>query len=77
MALDAEEASTSVKTVVIVGAGAAGLQAAKTLLEHEACINGRLKVVLLEARDRIGGRIYIDRKWAHPFDHGDLVRFSF
>jgi monoamine oxidase len=77
MALNAQEASATVKTVVIVGAGAAGLQAANTLLEHEACINGRLKVVLLEARDRVGGRIYIDRKWNQPFDHGDLALLSF
>ena len=61
-----------VKTVVIVGAGAAGLQAANVLLESSAYIRGRLKVVILEARDRVGGRILIERKWGTPFDCGTL-----
>jgi monoamine oxidase len=38
--------------VIIVGAGAAGLMAAKTLSEN------KIKVCLLEARSRIGGRVY-------------------
>jgi monoamine oxidase len=38
--------------VLIIGAGAAGLQAA-----HELAIAGR-QVVILEARDRIGGRVH-------------------
>lgn len=38
--------------VIIIGAGAAGLMAAKKLSE------GGLKVCVLEARSRIGGRIY-------------------
>lgn len=58
------------KTVVIVGAGAAGLQAANILLESSPYINGRLKVVILEARDRVGGRILIERRWGRPFDCG-------
>jgi monoamine oxidase len=58
------------KTVVIVGAGAAGLQAANILLESSPCTNGRLKVVILEARDRVGGRILIERRWGSPFDCG-------
>jgi monoamine oxidase len=58
------------KTVVIVGAGAAGLQAANILLESSPYINERLKVVILEARDRVGGRILIERRWGRPFDCG-------
>ena len=58
------------KTVVIVGAGAAGLQAANVLLESDAILGGRLNVIILEARDRVGGRIYVDRKWGLPFDLG-------
>ena len=60
----------AVKTVVVVGAGAAGLEAANVLLSHEAYRTGRINVILLEARDRVGGRIYADRRWDVPFDHG-------
>lgn len=40
---------------VVIGAGAAGLAAARALTEHG------LSVAILEARDRIGGRIYTTR----------------
>ncbi len=40
--------------VVIIGAGAAGLAAAKKLQQHG------LNTIVLEARDRIGGRIHTD-----------------
>ena len=58
------------KTVVIVGAGAAGLEAANVLLESDVFLNGRLNVIILEARDRVGGRIHVNRKWGVPFDLG-------
>jgi len=58
------------KTVVVVGAGAAGLQAANVLLESEAFRSGRLNVIILEARDRVGGRIHVDKRWGLPFDLG-------
>lgn len=59
--------------VVVVGAGAAGLAAARSL--HDAGLN----VVVLEARARIGGRIYTHREPGIPepielgaeFIHGD------
>jgi monoamine oxidase len=40
--------------VLILGAGVAGLAAAATLLSYD----DELKVLVLEARDRIGGRVY-------------------
>jgi monoamine oxidase len=50
--------------VLVVGAGAAGLAAAKALLRSG------LTVAVLEARSRIGGRAYTDRSLGAPFDAG-------
>jgi monoamine oxidase len=51
--------------VIVVGAGAAGLAATRTLLERG------LSVVALEARDRIGGRAWTDSEtFGVPFDRG-------
>jgi monoamine oxidase len=51
--------------VVVVGAGSAGLAAARTL------IDARRSVVVVEARDRIGGRAFTDRAtFGVPFDAG-------
>jgi monoamine oxidase len=60
--------------VIVVGAGAAGLIAARELIR---CGNS---VILLEAQDRLGGRIYtwhdsknnIDLELGAEFVHGDL-----
>lgn len=51
--------------VVVIGAGVAGLAAARRLLAH-----GR-RIAVLEARDRIGGRVWTEPE-CHglPFDHG-------
>ena len=45
---------TTTHDVIIVGAGCAGLYAAKTLLE----MDNDYKVLILEATDRIGGRVH-------------------
>lgn len=53
------------KKIIVVGAGIAGLAAARTLADrgHD--------VVVLEARDRIGGRIWTSRQWPDaPVDLG-------
>jgi len=52
--------------VLIVGAGAAGLAAAKRLTET------RCRVTVLEARTRLGGRIWSHDPWraGHPIDLG-------
>ena len=51
--------------VLIVGAGIAGLAAAQTLVDAGS------EVVLIEARDRIGGRIWTSNAWSGvPMDMG-------
>ncbi len=50
--------------VVIVGAGAAGLGAAR------ACARTGKRFVMLEARDRIGGRVFTDTSLGAPYDAG-------
>ncbi|MBT3316090.1 MAG: FAD-dependent oxidoreductase [Anaerolineae bacterium] len=51
--------------IIVVGAGIAGLSAAQTLQKWG------YKVVVLEARSRVGGRIWTSRKWEDaPLDLG-------
>lgn len=49
---------------LVLGAGIAGLAAARTLVDQS------LSVILLEARDRIGGRLWIDTLLGLPLDLG-------
>ncbi len=50
--------------VVVIGAGAAGLAAARTLAESG------LSVIVIEARGRIGGRVFTDASLGPAFDAG-------
>jgi monoamine oxidase len=50
--------------VIVIGAGAAGLAATRSLLAA-GC-----RVALLEARDRIGGRAWTETWYGLAFDHG-------
>lgn len=54
----------AVVNVVVIGAGAAGLQAAAELLRNDP----NLSVTILEARDRIGGRIWTTRESVQTVD---------
>ncbi|XP_077984063.1 amine oxidase [flavin-containing] A-like isoform X2 [Glandiceps talaboti] len=47
--------------VIVIGAGIAGLTAAKTLIESD------VDVIVLEAKDRIGGRIYTTNTSSCPY----------
>jgi monoamine oxidase len=51
-------------SVLIVGAGMAGLSAARSLAD------AGWPVRVIEARDRIGGRVYTDREWGVPLEMG-------
>lgn len=68
LALGAMPAAASVPSdpdVVIIGAGAAGLGAARTLMAQGA------SVAVIEARNRIGGRAYTDHDmFGVPYDTG-------
>lgn len=61
-------------TTVVIGAGFAGLTAARDMQKTGE------RIVVLEARDRIGGRVHTERRFAGfpvefgaEFIHGDLV----
>ncbi|HEY8281452.1 MAG TPA: FAD-dependent oxidoreductase [Leifsonia sp.] len=49
---------------VVVGAGVAGLTAARLLTA------AGWKVVVVEGRDRVGGRVWTDRSSSQPLDRG-------
>ncbi|MEZ0351050.1 flavin monoamine oxidase family protein [Mycobacterium sp. pR1184] len=51
-------------SILIVGAGMAGLAAARRL------VDAGWPVRLIEARDRIGGRVYTNRDWGVPIEMG-------
>ena len=60
-----DTAAVKQKRIVVIGAGLAGLTAA-----HELQRQGH-EVVVLEARQRVGGRIWTSRQWADaPLDFG-------
>jgi monoamine oxidase len=54
--------------VVVIGAGAAGFAAAHAL------VGARKNVVVLEARERTGGRVFTDTSLGQPFDQGAPTR---
>ena len=56
---------TAPSDVIVIGAGIAGLTAAKALIDEGA------NVTVIEARDRIGGRAYTESTtFGVPYDHG-------
>jgi len=59
-----EEVAPNGKTVLIVGAGIAGLAAAQRLKSKG------FSVIILESQDRIGGRLRTNRTLGIPFDEG-------
>ena len=52
------------KDVIVIGAGISGLVAASTLIQKGA------NVIILEAKNYIGGRIRTDRSLGVPFEYG-------
>jgi len=63
--VDAAADGSRTADAVVLGAGVAGLKAARDL--HDA----GLQVVVLEARERVGGRVWTDRSFSdHPVEFG-------
>lgn len=52
------------RSVLVIGAGMAGLSAARSLAD------AGWPVRVIEARDRIGGRVHTDRSWGAPLEMG-------
>ncbi|XP_050228327.1 polyamine oxidase 2-like [Mercurialis annua] len=61
---DADRSEASSRTVIVIGGGMAGIAAARTL--HDASF----QVVLLESRDRLGGRVHTNYSFGFPIDLG-------
>ncbi|GLU10596.1 hypothetical protein SLE2022_273890 [Rubroshorea leprosula] len=59
-----ERQNSSIPSVIVIGGGISGLAAARIL--HDASF----KVILLESRDRLGGRIHTDYSFGCPVDMG-------
>ncbi|XP_044506892.1 probable polyamine oxidase 4 [Mangifera indica] len=59
-----ERHNPTVPSVIVIGAGISGLAAARVLS------NASFKVILLESRDRLGGRIHTDYSFGFPVDMG-------
>src|SRR5688572_5726666 len=60
----ARGAAATVPEVIVIGAGGAGLTAAKELKKSG------VSALVLEARDRIGGRAFTDTSLGVPWDRG-------
>lgn len=52
------------RTAIVIGAGIAGAAAARTF------VDAGVRVTVLEARDRIGGRLHDDARWGQPVELG-------
>ncbi|WOL17786.1 putative polyamine oxidase 2 [Canna indica] len=61
---DTEGRRSRSPSAIVIGGGFAGIAAAHALK------NASFKVVLLESRDRIGGRVYTDHSFGFPVDMG-------
>ena len=65
LAMNTQLLAASPPTVLVIGAGIAGLAAARALTEQG------IKVTIVEGRERIGGRIHTSRAWPNlPMDLG-------
>jgi monoamine oxidase len=62
-AAEVRERADGGATVIVIGAGMAGLAAARALGDH-------YRVVVVEGRDRIGGRVWTSRELGAPLDLG-------
>ncbi|MDX2035799.1 MAG: protoporphyrinogen oxidase [Isosphaeraceae bacterium] len=63
-------ASTPRRRVVVIGGGLSGLAAAHRLVTRAEALRLPIEVVLVEAKDRVGGVIWADRRDGFTFENG-------
>ena len=56
--------------VVVIGAGLSGLAAAHRLVERSASLRRPMEVLVLEARDRVGGAVWTERQDGFTLEGG-------
>ncbi|TXG69898.1 hypothetical protein EZV62_004833 [Acer yangbiense] len=66
-----ERQKSSLPSVIVIGGGISGLAAARVLYDAS------FKVMLLESRDRLGGRIHTDYSFGCPVDMGASWKVHF
>jgi polyamine oxidase len=72
--MEQQQADRPKVKVIVVGAGAAGLGAARWLVDND--IHDNMEVVVLEARDRIGGRVHTAKEEAGEANQDALGLFD-
>ena len=66
----ADSSSPKADRVAVVGAGLSGLAAARRIVDRAQALRRPVEVVVLEAKDRVGGAIWTDRRDGFTIEGG-------